>query len=164
MEEVQAKEEEELTQQQRAIDQLPGVGDAPGTDGTRDDSPVGDRSAAQETRARIGLRSQGWAEYNPNDPSVYLVTYTDGPDEMWVTRWVQTIQDNEDTWIEGTEGQGQRIYCRQLRSQPYPAPNFNRPHDFHNNHLSMFHPTHPRRQLIDRAISQLADSGLAGDI
>jgi hypothetical protein len=163
MEEM-VKEEEELAQQLRAVDQLPGVGDAAGADRARDDSPMGDRPTTQETRSRIDFQAQGWAEYNPDDMSSYLVMYADGPDEMRVTRWVWMIPDNEDTWIKGTEGPRQWIYHRQLRSQPYLAPNFNWPHDFHNDHLSLFHLTHPGRQLIDRAIGHLTDLGLAADI
>jgi hypothetical protein len=110
------EEEEEATHQLRAIDQLPGVGNAASTDGARDGPSVGNQPNSQETRARIDLQAQGWSEYNPNNASSYPVTYADGPDEMRVTRWTQMVQDNKDTWIEGTEGQGQRIYQRQLRS------------------------------------------------
>jgi hypothetical protein len=105
----EVKEEDEDSDKENggryATDQLSDVGYATSGCAPRDGASVGDR-ATGPVASHLGMCKQGWVKYNPDDPRAYLVTYGVGTNEARVTRWTRTVEDEEETWIEGMEGQG----------------------------------------------------------
>jgi hypothetical protein len=126
-----------------------------------------DVSMAQGLNEEQIMKDLGWTPYehraNPAMPKVLFID-KGGDKSTQTCRWVRYSLTRQNPHIEGTMGYDKPLYCRDLHADPKPSPAFNDSRVFCDNHLQIFELTHKSRGVVDQALEEVGDIGLAAEV
>jgi hypothetical protein len=113
------------------------------------------------------MKDLGWTLYlygaNPAMSKVLFIS--EGEDKSTqICRWVRYSLVRQNPYIEGTMGYDKLLYRCDLHAEPKPSPTFNDNHTFCDDHLQIFEPTHKSRGVVDRALEEMGNVGLAAEV
>ena len=108
------------------------------------------------------MKELGWKQCgdHADTPNVPYV----GERGLTNTKWVRYDMRSPNPVIEGTNGPDDPIYTRDLHAVPQRHPNFDEAKGFQDDRLQIFHPAFRSRPLVDRALGELDDVGLKGEV
>jgi hypothetical protein len=104
----------------------------------------------------------GWKQYG-DDTNIPDVPYV-GVEGLCKTKWVHYDMRSPNPVIEGTNGPDEPIYTQDLHAVPQLHPNFDEAKGFQDDRLQIFHPAFRSWALVDRALGELGDVGLDGEV
>jgi hypothetical protein len=113
------------------------------------------------------MKDLGWTLYlygaNPTMPKVLFINK--GEDKLTqICCWVRYSLVRQNPYIEGTMGYHKPLYRCDLHAEPKPSPAFNDSHVFCDDHLQIFELTHKSRGVVDQALEEVGDVGLAAEV
>jgi hypothetical protein len=113
------------------------------------------------------MKDLRWTLYlysaNPAMPKVLFID--EGEDKSTqVCRWVRYSLVRQNPYVERTMGYNKPLYRCDLHTEPKPSPTFNNSRAFRDDHLQIFEPTHKSRGVVDRALEEVGDVGLAAEV
>jgi hypothetical protein len=121
------------------------------------------RSICSDKHINIAIMKElGWKLYS-DDTNMPDVSYLKNGG-LKRTRWVCYNLSGPNPLIEGTNGPGEDIYACDLHAAPQPCPNFDKAKGFQDDRLQIFYPTSKSRMLVNRALGELDDVGLRGEV
>jgi len=163
--EEEDKEGEGTIREEIEITRVKAPGSPSGTGPRRDiwDSPRGDDNSNKQTEDGI-MRNLGWVEYDAMQRNSVWVAYQTNDDTIDTCRWVRYELNRSNPCALGMQGMIRPIYEQELHANPHPAPNFSEPRQFRDDTLQVFHYNHGSHALVDRALAQLRDIGLEGEV
>jgi len=68
---------------------------------------------------------EGWALFNAGNPGNYPLVFSNDEGQPEVAKYICFRSTEEDTYLVGTQGKGDREYATPLQVKAYPSPNFN---------------------------------------
>jgi len=106
---------------------------------------------------------EGWAPFDAGNPGHYPLIFSNEEGQPEVAKYICFRSTEEDTYLVGTQGKGNREYATLLQAKAYPSPNFNRC-GVKDTDLHIFHPTHLSHLMVDTALVNLKDPGVLADV
>jgi len=106
---------------------------------------------------------EGWALFDAGNPGHYPLVFSNNEGQSEVAKYICFCSMEEDTYLVGTQGKGNREYATPLQAKAYPSPNFNCC-GVKDTDLNLFHPAHLSHLMVDTALVNLKDPGVLADV
>jgi len=106
---------------------------------------------------------KGWALFDSGNPGHYPLSFINDKGQPETAKYICFHSTEEDTYLVGTQGKGEKEYATPLQARAYPSPNFNH-HGVKDTDLNLFHPAHLSCLMVDTALVNLKDPGVLADV